>query len=293
MKLRQAVIPAAGLGTRFLPATKAVPKELLPIVDKPIIQYIIEEAAASGITKIILVLSRGKEAVLDHFSRSRALEGYLQGRRNSSLLETLQRISALVDVVSVLQEKPLGLGHAVLCARKAVGHEPFAVLLGDDMVDSPVPCLLQMRKVFETRRASVIALHSVKRNEVQRYGIIEGTKAGKDIYEIHNLVEKPSPEKAPSRLAIIGRYILFPEIFDILEKARPGHGGEIQLTDALQTYLSQSLLLGYTFHGDRYDAGDRGDFLKANLAYAWKRKDMRRDLKDFLAHLTMRRSGTR
>ncbi len=288
MRLRQAVIPAAGLGTRFLPATKAIPKELLTIVDKPIIQYIVEEAVASGITRIVLVLSRGKEAIQEHFSRAPELERYLKDKGRVSLLETIRRVCSLVDVISVRQERPLGLGHAVLCAKRVVGNEPFAVLLGDDMVDSSVPCLLQMRRVFEAHRASVIALHKVKREEVQRYGIIEGTKVGRNLYKIHGLVEKPSPEKAPSRLAIIGRYILFPEIFDILEKARPGHGGEIQLTDALQRYLTEGQLYGYIFHGDRYDAGDRRDFLKANLAFAWKRTELRRDLRDFVRLLIKR-----
>jgi len=283
MKLRFAVIPAAGLGTRFLPATKSVPKELLPIVDKPIIQYIVEEALASGIHKIILVINQGKEALMEHFSRSAELEKYLIKRGRKDLLRSIAKISSTLKIVSVYQEKPLGLGHAVLCARDVVGREPFAVLLGDDLFDSPVPGLLQMRSIFESHRRPVIGLWKVRRDECQRYGIIDGTRIGRSLFKINRLVEKPSPRNAPSNIAVIGRYILLPEIFDALEKTGPGNGGEIQLTDALQGSLSEGPIYGLILKGERYDAGDKKDFLRANLAYAWKRREYRKDLEILLA----------
>lgn len=285
MTVRQAVIPAAGLGTRFLPATKSIPKELLPIVDKPIIQYIVEEAAASGISRIVLVTSKGKEAIQSHFSRSPELESYLSEKKKIDLLETVVRLSSMIDIATVVQDKPLGLGHAVLCARGAVGREPFAVLLGDDLVDSSVPCLLQLRRVFEDYAAPSVALFKVRRQDVSRYGIIEGKRVDDNIFKITKLVEKPPPDEAPTAFAIIGRYILPPEIFDVLENTEKGRGGEIQLTDALQNYLSLGPLYGLVFDGDRYDAGDKTDFLKANLAYAWKRKDLRTSLRKFLTAL--------
>jgi UTP--glucose-1-phosphate uridylyltransferase len=281
-KIRKGVIPAAGLGTRFLPATKAVPKELLPIVDKPTIQYIVEEAVASGIEEIILITARGKGGIEDHFDVSVELEETLKKQKKEDLLRLVRDISEMVRVVAIRQKEPKGLGHAVLCAQEAVGEEPFAVLLGDDIVDADPPCLAQMIEVSRQKGGGVIALLRVPETETNLYGIIRGEQMGERIYQITEMVEKPEPNQAPSNLAVIGRYILPPEIFPIIENTAPGKGGEIQLTDALQELARRTPLYGYEFMGDRYDAGDKIGYLQANIAFALKRPEMAARLKKFL-----------
>lgn len=280
--IRKGVIPAAGLGTRFLPATKVVPKELLPIVDRPIIQYIVEEAVASGIEQVILITARGKGAVEDHFAVSVELEEVLKRQKKEDLLRVVKELAEMVKIKSVRQKEPKGLGHAVLCAREAVGEESFAVLLGDDLVDAEPPCLAQMVEVSRQKEGAVIALLRVPATETHLYGIIQGEQVDERIYRIQELVEKPAADQAPSNLAIIGRYLLPPEIFPILEKTPPGKGGEIQLTDALQTLASRMPLYGYEFRGDRYDAGDKLGYLQANIAFALKRPEMAERLKEFI-----------
>ena len=287
-KIRKGVIPAAGLGTRFLPATKAVPKELLPIVDIPTIQYIVEEAVASGLEEIILITARGKGSIEDHFDISIELEETLRKQEKDELLQMVREISEMVRVVAVRQKEPKGLGHAVLCAREAVGEEPFAVLLGDDIVDADPPCLAQMIEVSHKRGGGVIALQRVPETETHLYGVIRGEKVDERVYQIAEMVEKPKPEQAPSNLAVIGRYVLPPEIFPILEKTSPGKGGEIQLTDALQELARRKPLFGYEFVGDRYDAGDKVGYLEANLAFALKRPQMAERLKAFIANILPR-----
>jgi UTP--glucose-1-phosphate uridylyltransferase len=281
-KIRKGVIPAAGMGTRFLPATKAVPKELLPIVDRPTIQYIVEEAVCSGIEQVILITARGKGAVEEHFAVSTELEAILKRQKKEDLLQMLKEITEMVEIIAVRQHEPRGLGHAVLCAREAVGDEPFAVLLGDDLVDAEPPCLAQMVEVSRQKGGAVIALMRVPTTEARLYGIIRGEQVDERIYRIEDLVEKPAPDQAPSNLAIIGRYILPPEIFSILEKTPPGKGGEIQLTDALQTLARRMPVYGYEFTGDRYDAGDKIGCLQANIAFAMKRPEMAEKLKEFI-----------
>jgi len=284
--IRKAVIPAAGLGTRFLPASKAIPKELLPIVDKPTIQYVVEEAVSSGIGYLILITSRGKSAIEDHFDIAFELEAVLHDKGKHDLLKDVQDIADLVAVHAVRQKRPLGLGHAVLCAKAAVGNESFAVLLGDDIVDGESPCLSQMIEVYN-RRGPVIALQQVPRDETYLYGVIRGEQVDERIYRIHELVEKPPVDQAPSDLAVIGRYVLPPEIFSILERTSPGKGGEIQLTDALQTLADRHELYGYQFLGDRYDAGDKVGYLQANIAFALKRPEMAERLREFIKSLGM------
>jgi UTP--glucose-1-phosphate uridylyltransferase len=281
-KIRKGVIPAAGLGTRFLPATKAVPKELLPIVDKPTIQYIVEEAVASGIEETILITARGKGGIEDHFDVSVELEEILRKQKKEDLLRMVRDLSEMVRVVAIRQKEPKGLGHAVLCAREAVGEEPFAVLLGDDIVDSDPPCLAQMMEVSRQKGGGVIALLRVPETETHLYGIIRGEHVGERIYQITEMVEKPKPDQAPSNLAVIGRYILPPEIFPIIENTPPGKGGEIQLTDALQELARRTPLYGYEFMGDRYDVGDKVGYLQANIAFALKRPEMAARVKKFL-----------
>jgi len=281
-KIRKAVIPAAGVGTRFLPATKAVPKELLPIVDRPTIQYIVEEAVCSGIEQVILITARGKGAVEEHFAVSAELEAILKRQKKEDLLQMVKELTEMVEIIAVRQHEPRGLGHAILCAREAVGDEPFAVLLGDDLVDAEPPCLAQMVEVCRQKGGAVIALLRVPATETHLYGIIRGEEVDERIYRIEELVEKPAPDQAPSNLAVIGRYLLPPEIFPILEKTPPGKGGEIQLTDALQTLARRMPLYGYEFTGDRYDAGDKFGYLQANIAAALKRPEMAEKLKEFI-----------
>ena len=289
MTVRKAVFPAAGLGTRFLPATKAQPKEMLPLVDKPIIQYAIEEAVASGLTSIIIVTGKGKNAIEDHFDVSHELERLLAQRGQNDLLEQVRAISNMINVSYVRQGETLGLGHAVLMARDIVGDEPFAVLLGDDIIDSAVPCMKQMVNVFESYGGPVIAVQQVPREELPSYGVIDGTAEGDTgrLFRIRDMVEKPEAEAAPSDLAIIGRYILTPDIFDELEKTPRGAGGEIQLTDGLRRLKETRTLYGYRFEGVRHDAGNKLGFLKATVEFALKRDDLGGPFRDYLRSLRL------
>jgi UTP--glucose-1-phosphate uridylyltransferase len=285
MKVKKAIIPVAGLGTRFLPATKSVPKELLPIVDIPAIQLVVQEAVDAGIEEIIFVTGRGKDAIEDHFDEAPELEQILTDRGNTEMVKTLRRIAEMIEVVSVRQKKPLGLGHAVLCARDLVGGEPFAVMLADDLVDSDVPCVRQLVEIFNREKESVIALMEVPLEEVHQYGIIKGKESASRIYQIDGMVEKPLPSETPSRMAIIGRYVLRPEIFNVLAKQAPGRGGEIQLTDGLAQLACQRKMFGCAFTGERYDIGDKFGFVRATIAYALKRNDLRDKLKNYLKAL--------
>lgn len=282
MKIKKAVIPVAGLGTRFLPATKTVPKELLPIVDIPAIQYVVQEAVDSGISEVIFVTGRGKDSIEDHFDESPELEQVLEKRGQKEILKGLRQIAEMTEVVSVRQKKPLGLGHAVLCARDLVGEEPFAVLLSDDLIDAPSPCLRQLLEIAEEKKESVIALRRVPEHEVQRYGIVQGKQLRDRLYEVESMVEKPHPKETPSRLAIIGRYILRPEIFALLERAAPGKGGEIQLTDGIADLARQKKVYGYEFEGEHYDIGDKLGFVRATVAYALKRPDLKKPVREYL-----------
>ena len=282
MKLRKAVIPVAGLGTRFLPATKTVPKELLPIVDIPSIQYVVQEAVDAGIEEIIFVTGRGKDGIEDHFDDAPELEQVLADRGQLEMVKMLRRIAEMTEVVSVRQKKPLGLGHAVLCARDLVGAEPFAVMLADDLIDSETPCIRQLSDIFERTDESVVALMEVPETEVQQYGIIKGKVLKEGLYQIEATVEKPSAKDAPSRMAIIGRYVLRPEIFSILQKLSPGKGGEIQLTDGLAQLVRERKVYGCEFLGDRYDIGDKFGFVRATVAYALKRPDLKDKLLEYL-----------
>ncbi len=282
MKLKKAVIPVAGLGTRFLPATKAVPKELLPIIDIPSIQYVVQEAVDSGIQEIIFVTGRGKDAIEDHFDEAPELEQILAERGQTETVEMLRRIVGMTEVVSVRQKKPLGLGHAVLCARDLVGNEPFAVMLADDLIDNDVPCIRQLLEIFEEKQESVVALMEVPQEDVHRYGVIKGSEVKKRLYQVEATVEKPQASQAPSRMAIIGRYILRPEVFAILEKLPAGKGGEIQLTDGLAQLVRERKVFGCEFEGDRYDIGDKFGFVRATVAYALKRPDLKDRVIDYL-----------
>jgi UTP--glucose-1-phosphate uridylyltransferase len=282
MKIKKAVIPAAGLGTRFLPATKAQPKEMLPIVDKPAIQYIIEEAVQSGIEEILIITGRNKGAIEDHFDLSFEIEAELKQKKKYELLQLIDKISNLAQIYYTRQKEPKGLGHALLCAKGFVGNEPFAVMLGDDIVDSSVPCLKQIIDIYNTFQTSIIGVQEVPRSELNKYGIISGTKIEEDIYMIKDLIEKPEIEKAPSNIAILGRYIITPKIFEILENATPGINGEVQLTDALKRLLEFEPIYAYIFQGKRYDIGDKIGFLKANIEFALRQKDIR---EDFLSYL--------
>lgn len=284
MKVRKAIIPAAGLGTRFLPATKAQPKEMLPIVDKPTIQYIIEEAVASGIEEILIITGRNKKCIEDHFDKSVELEMELEKAHKDDLLEMVRNISDMVDIHYIRQKEPKGLGHAILCARAFVGNEPFAVLLGDDVVDSEVPCLKQLMDCFKEYKTTILGVQTVKHEEVNKYGIVDGIHIEDRVYKVKKLVEKPSIEEAPSNVAILGRYIITPQIFDILQNTEPGKGGEIQLTDALQTLIENEAMYAYNFEGRRYDVGDKLGFLQATVEFALKRDDLREPFLDYLTN---------
>ena len=289
MKVRKAVIPVAGLGTRFLPASKAIPKEMLTIVDRPTIQYIVEEVVASGIEQIILVTSEGKSAIENHFDYNFQLDTILEQRQKNKLCEEMKHISNLIDIVSVRQKKPLGLGHAIWTTRNVVGNEPFVVLLGDDLVQSKVPCTKQMLNLFDEYNNPIIAIEKVPHEEVHHYGVVEGTEIRKRIFQIDRLMEKPAPGTTESNLAIIGRYILTPEIFDLLGRTTPGHGGEIQLTDAMLALSKKRAMYAYEFEGTRYDAGDKLGYLKAIVAFALMHptlgNDFKKHIKDVAAAL--------
>jgi UTP--glucose-1-phosphate uridylyltransferase len=291
MRIRKAIFPAAGLGTRFLPATKAQPKEMLPIVDKPVIQYVIEEAMASGIESIIIVTGRGKNAIEDHFDVSFELEKILESRGKIQLLEQVRSISNMVSLAYVRQKEALGLGHAILAARDMIGDEPFAVLLGDDIIDSPVPCTQQMIETFYRYQTSILATQVVEGPEISQYGVIKGVPVedgeNPKTYRVSDLVEKPSYQKAPSNLAIIGRYILTPAIFDVLAETSPDQGGEIQLTNGLRRLLSRQAIHAYRFDGKRYDAGDKLGFLKATVEFALKRPDLGEAFRAYLKTLLL------
>ncbi len=274
VKLRKAVFPAAGLGTRFLPATKASPKEMLPLVDKPLVQYVVEEAVLSGVQEIIMITGRGKRAIEDHFDISFELEENLKENGKKSLLRELKKISELAEFCYVRQRYPLGLGHAIFCAKPLVGDEPFAVLLGDDIIDSPKPALKQMVDLFSEVKSPVIAIQQVKKEEVSQYGIIKGKEVGNGTFLVEDLVEKPSIKEAPSDLAVIGRYILIPEIFESLEETRPGRNREIQLTDGLKHLAQKKPLYAYMVQGKRYDAGDKLGFLRATVEFGLKNPEL-------------------
>jgi len=289
-EIRRAVFPAAGLGTRFLPATKAQPKEMLPLVDKPLIQYVVEEAVDAGIENLVIVTGRGKNAIEDHFDVSFELERILEDRGKSDLLKLVRAVSDMVNIVYVRQKEALGLGHAVMMAENLVNREPFAVLLGDDVIEAEPPCIRQMIDVYERYRASVIAIMEVPRDEVQRYGIIKGAPlegGGGRVYRVEDLVEKPSVEDAPSNLAIIGRYILTPGIFPALRGTGQGRGGEIQLTDGLRRLLSEEQVLAYRFQGRRYDAGEKLGFLKATVEFALKNSELGPEFRKYLKSLIL------
>ena len=284
MKVRKAIIPAAGLGTRFLPATKAQPKEMLPIVDKPTIQYIIEEAVASGIEEILIITGRNKKCIEDHFDKSVELEMELEKSHKDDLLEMVRNISDMVDIHYIRQKEPKGLGHAILCARAFVGNEPFAVLLGDDVVDSEVPCLKQLMDCYKEYKTTILGVQTVKHEEVNKYGIVDGIHIEDRVYKVKKLVEKPAIEESPSNVAILGRYIITPQIFDILQNTEPGKGGEIQLTDALQTLIGNEAMYAYNFEGRRYDVGDKLGFLQATVEFALKRDDLREPFVEYLSN---------
>jgi UTP--glucose-1-phosphate uridylyltransferase len=285
MKVKKAVIPAAGFGTRFLPATKVVPKELLPIVDKPTIQYIMEEVAAAGIEEVILITGREKGSIEDHFDTSTELENHLKKKGKEDLLRMVREISEMVTLVSVRQKEPLGLGHAILCAKRTVGEEPFAVLLGDDLIDAKVPCIKQMIDVYQEMEGALIAIQKVPRSETHLYGIIKGKRVKERVYRIEEMVEKPKQGRAPSNLAIIGRYILPPQIFGILEKVSPDVKGEIQLTDGLRELSQRLPVFGYEFIGDRYDAGDKLGYLQANISFGLRHPELGPKLKHYLKNM--------
>jgi UTP--glucose-1-phosphate uridylyltransferase len=291
-KIRKAVFPAAGLGTRFLPATKAMPKEMLPLVDKPLIQYGVEEAMHSGVQNIIIVTGRGKSAIEDHFDVSFELEHLLETRHKKDLLATVRAVSDMINVAYVRQKEALGLGHAVLRAHELVGNEPFAVILSDDVIDAEVPALRQLIDVYEFYGAPVVALMEVPKENISAYGVVDAEpvahNGGKDrLYRIRNLVEKPKVGDAPSNLAIIGRYVLTPEVFHSIESVQPGSGGEIQLTDGLKHLLRNRPIYGYRFEGTRYDAGDKLGFLQATVEYALKRRDLGESFRAYLKGLTL------
>ena len=283
--IRKAVFPAAGLGTRFLPATKAVPKEMLPLVDKPLIQYGIEECVAAGLTQSIIVTSRGKTMIEDHFDQSFELEQMLAKRGKSDLLAVAQWVAALTQISYVRQAAALGLGHAVLCARELVGPEPFAVVLSDDVIDSVVPCVGQLAAVHAQYGASVVALMEVPREQISAYGVVEADEVSPGLYRIRSLVEKPKPEDAPSNLAIIGRYVLTPQIFDSLTRIAPGAGGEIQLTDGMRHLLGSQPIYGLKFEGRRFDAGDKQGFLRATVEFGLKHPTLGAAFRSYLQGL--------
>lgn len=285
MKVKKAIIPAAGLGTRFLPATKAMPKEMLPIIDKPTIQYIIEEAIESGIEDIIIVTGKGKRAIEDHFDHSYELEQNLLDKGKIELLTEVQKSSQMVDIHYIRQKEPKGLGHAIWCARKFIGNEPFAVLLGDDIVQAEKPCLKQMIEQYDRYKSSILGVQTVPIDEVSRYGIVAGNLISDSLYTVSNLVEKPKKEEAPSNLAIMGRYILNPRIFEILNNQKPGAGGEIQLTDAIAVLNQYEAVYAFDFEGVRYDVGEKMGFIKTMTEFALQRDDLRSDLLKYLSSI--------
>ena len=280
--VKKAIIPAAGLGTRFLPATKAQAKEMLPIVDKPTLQYIIEEAIESGIEEILIVTGRNKKSIEDHFDKSVELELELENKGKKELLEIVQNISNMINIHYIRQKEPRGLGHAIHCAKSFVGNEPFAVMLGDDVVDSEVPCLKQLIDCFNEYKTTILGVQTVDPKNVDKYGIVDGLHIEDRVYKVKRLVEKPSVDEAPSNVAILGRYIITPQIFEILENTAPGKGNEIQLTDALETLIKNEAMYAYDFEGRRYDVGDKLGFLQATVEFALKREELREPFIQYL-----------
>jgi len=285
MRIRKAIIPAAGLGTRFLPATKASPKEMLPVVDKPVIQYVMEEAVAAGIESVLIVTGRGKDAIENHFDVSYELERFLEEKGKTEELAVVREIAAMAEVSYIRQREALGLGHAVLCGKTWAGNDPFAVFLGDDIVVSERPCIRQMMDVFEERHASVLGVMEVPREQTGKYGIVAGDPAGERLIHIRDMVEKPKPEKAPSTTAVVGRYILTPAIFEALGRTGRGAGGEIQLTDAIRLLMEHEPVYAFTFEGRRYDTGDRLGFLEASVEIALSRPDLKGPFAAYLKRL--------
>jgi len=285
--ITKAIFPAAGLGTRFLPATKASPKEMMPLVDKPLIQYVVEEAVASGIEEVVLITGRGKRSIEDHFDVAFELEEDLKAKGKHKLLSEVQRIANLVTFCYIRQKKALGLGHAVLTAMRLVGDEPFAALLGDDIIDARVPVLKQMMDVFQRYPATILAIQRVPKSQTRQYGIINAKRIEDGVYLVKDLVEKPSPSEAPSNLAIIGRYILTPEIFGALERTKPGKGGEIQLTDGLRLLMQKQPIYAYEFDGVRHDAGDKLGFLKATVEFGLKNGEFGSEFRAYLKKLKL------
>ena len=282
-KITKAIIPAAGLGTRFLPATKAQPKEMLPIVDKPTIQFIVEEAINSGIEDIMIITGRNKRAIEDHFDKSYELEAELEKSHKEELLELVRKISNLANIHYIRQKEARGLGHAILCAKSFIANEPFAVLLGDDIVyNEKTPCLKQMIHVFEHYQTSILGVQTVAPEDISKYGCVDCSRVEERVYKVNGLVEKPKQEEAPSNIAILGRYIITPEIFECLENTAPGAGGEIQLTDALRALAEKQVMYAYDFEGRRYDVGDRLGFLEATVEYALRRKDLGGEFRTYL-----------
>ncbi len=284
-KIRKVVIPAAGLGTRFLPATKAQPKEMLPIVDKPTIQYIVEEALAAGIEDIIIINGRNKQSIEDHFDKSFELEQTLEEKEKTELLKIAKDISNLVDIHFIRQKEPLGLGHAILKAKAFIGDEPFGVMLGDDIVASQVPALKQLMNCYDEKGGSVLGVQDVAWEHVDKYGIVDGKKIEERVYSVNSMVEKPAREKAPTNMAILGRYIITPRIFHYLETQTPGAGGEIQLTDALLRLAEEEKVYAYNFKGTRYDVGNKMGFLQATVEFGLRRDDLKDELKAYLEDL--------
>lgn len=281
-KVKKAVIPAAGLGTRFLPATKAQPKEMLPIVDKPTLQYIIEEAVASGIEEILIITGRNKKSIEDHFDKSVELELELEQKGKKELLDIVQGISNMINIHYIRQKEPRGLGDAIYCARHFIGDEPFAVMLGDDIVDNEVPCLKQLMDAYEEYRTTILGVQKVSEKDTNKYGIIAAKHIEDRVYKVKDLVEKPEIGKAPSNIAILGRYIITPEIFDILRDLPTGKGGEVQLTDALKELAKKEAMYAYNFEGKRYDVGDKLGFLQATVDFALKRPELKEGFIEYL-----------
>jgi UTP--glucose-1-phosphate uridylyltransferase len=282
MHVKKAVFPVAGLGTRFLPATKSSPKEMLPLIDKPLVHYVVEEAVASGIEDILFVTGRGKRALEDYFDISFELEALLQEKGKDKTLKEVREIADMVKIFYVRQKQAMGLGHAILCAREFVGDEPFAVLLGDDIIDGEKPCLAQLLDVYRKYRGTVLALEQVPMENISSYGCVKANQLSEQVFEVLDMVEKPKREEAPSNLAIIGRYILTPDIFPILAKQKPGKGGEIQLTDAIRQLLQEEAVYGCRFEGIRHDCGDKLGFLKATVDMALKRKEFNNEFRSYL-----------
>ncbi len=281
-RIKKAVIPAAGLGTRFLPATKAQPKEMLPIVDKPTLQYIIEEAVESGIEEILIITGKNKKSIEDHFDKSVELELELEKKGKIELLQKVQEISNMISIYYIRQKEPNGLGDAIHCAKSFIGNEPFAVMLGDDIVDSETPCLKQLIDIYDEYRTTVLGVQKVNEQDVDKYGIISAKHIEDRVYKVRDLVEKPEIDEAPSNIAILGRYIITPEIFNILEKLPPGKGGEVQLTDALKILSKKEAMYAYVFRGKRYDVGDKLGFLEATVDFALKKPELRDDFMEYL-----------